>query len=81
MSANNKAAVHHVVSTTSRETKMGLKAPGIMIFLLSIIAALAVVFAHSFSATIPMMNTEGHQFYGLLVAYIILVLGCIVPNL
>ncbi len=60
---------------------MGLKPPGILVFLISMIVALAVLFARYFSATIPFMNTEGHQFYGLLAAYLVLILGCIVRGI
>ena len=60
---------------------MGLKAPGLLIFLLSMIAGLAVLFARYFSATIPFMNTEAHQFYGLLGAYVLLMLGCLMRGL
>ena len=60
---------------------MALKAPGILIFLLSIILALAVLFTKFFGATIPFLSGEATQFYGLLLAYIILVLGCIMRGL
>jgi hypothetical protein len=60
---------------------MALKAPGILIFLVSIILALAVLFTKFFSATIPFLSGETTQFFGLLVAYIILVLGCIMRGL
>ena len=60
---------------------MALKAPGILIFLLSIILALAVLFTKFFGATIPFLSGESTQFYGLLLAYIILVLGCIMRGL
>jgi hypothetical protein len=60
---------------------MALKAPGILIFLISIILALAVLFTKFFGATIPMLSGEATQFYGLLVAYLILVLGCIMRGL
>ena len=54
---------------------MALKAPGILIFLLSIILALAVLFTKFFGATIPMLSGEATQFYGLLAAYVVLVFG------
>lgn len=60
---------------------MALKAPGILIFLLSIVLALAVLFAKFFDATVPLLGREVQQFYGLLVAYVILVLGCIMRGL
>jgi hypothetical protein len=61
---------------------MALKAPGILIFLLSIVLALAVLFAKFFAATIPFLGSgDVQQFYGLLAAYVILVLGCIMRGL
>jgi hypothetical protein len=62
-------------------TNMALKAPGILIFLLSIIIALAVFFTRFFGATIPFLSGDTTQFYGLLAAYAILVLGCIMRGL
>jgi hypothetical protein len=62
-------------------THMALKAPGILIFLLSIILALAVLFTRFFGATIPFLSGDTTQFYGMLAAYIILVLGCIMRGL
>ena len=61
--------------------RMALKAPGILIFLLSIILALAVLFTKFFGATIPMLSGEATQFYGLLAAYVVLVFGCIMRGL
>ncbi|MBX9588307.1 MAG: hypothetical protein K2X43_03315 [Hyphomonadaceae bacterium] len=61
--------------------RMALKAPGILIFLLSIILALAVLFTKFFGATVPLLSGETTQFYGLLLAYIILVFGCIMRGL
>lgn len=61
--------------------RMALKAPGILIFLLSIVLALAVLFAKFFDATVPLLGREVQQFYGLLLAYVILVLGCIMRGL
>ena len=60
---------------------MALKAPGILIFLLSIILALAVLFTKFFGATIPFLSGETTQFYGMLLAYVIIVLGCIMRGL
>jgi hypothetical protein len=61
--------------------RMALKAPGILIFLLSIILALAVLFARYFGATVPFLTGDATQFYGMLAAYVILVLGCIMRGL
>jgi hypothetical protein len=60
---------------------MALKAPGILMFLLSVIVALAVLFAKFFGATVPLLTGETTYFFGLLVAYVILLLGCIMRGL
>jgi hypothetical protein len=60
---------------------MVLKAPGILIFLLSIILTLAVLFERFFGATIPFLGADSTQFYALLGAYVILVCGCIMRGL
>jgi hypothetical protein len=60
---------------------MALKAPGILAFLVSIVLALAVLFAKFFGAEVPLITSEAMQFYGLLAAYVILVLGCIMRGL
>ena len=60
---------------------MALKAPGILIFLLSMVLALAVLFTRFFGSTIPMLSGDATQFYGLLAAYVILVFGCIMRGL
>ena len=71
-----------VTRVHEREARpMALKAPGILIFLLSIILALAVLFARYFNAVIPFLTGETTQFYALLGAYLVLVLGCIMRGL
>ena len=56
---------------------MALKAPGILIFLVSIVLALAVLFSKFAGATIPFFTGDTTYFFGLLAAYVVLVLGCI----
>jgi hypothetical protein len=60
---------------------MALKAPGILIFLLSMILALTVLFTRFFHAVVPFMTGDNTQFYALLAAYAVLVLGCIMRGL
>ena len=60
---------------------MALKAPGILIFILSIVVSLAVLFSRFFGATVPYLTGDSTQFYALLVAYLVLVLGCIMRGL
>ena len=45
------------------------------------ILALAVLFTRFFQAVIPFLTVESTQFYALLAAYVILVLGCIMRGL
>lgn len=60
---------------------MALKAPGILIFLLSMVLALAVVVAKALPALLPLLSGATVQFYALLAAYVVLVLGCIMRGL
>ena len=60
---------------------MALKAPGILIFLLSIVLALAVVVAKAFPTLLPLLSGATAQFYSLLAAYVVLVLGCTMRGL
>ena len=60
---------------------MALKAPGILSFLVSIVLALAVVVAKAFPALLPLLSGATVQFYALLAAYAVLVLGCIMRGL
>ena len=59
---------------------MALKAPGWPIFLLSILLALLLLFTR-FGAGIPFLGGDAAQFYGMLAAYVVLVLGCIMRGL
>jgi heme/copper-type cytochrome/quinol oxidase subunit 3 len=60
---------------------MALKAPGILVFLLSVVLALAVLFARYFGAQLPFLTADWMQFYGMLGAYAVLLLGCIMRGL
>jgi hypothetical protein len=59
---------------------MALKAPGILAFLLSIILVLVALAARLFDA-VPFITSEPMQFYVLLAAYVILLLGCTMRGL
>jgi hypothetical protein len=78
MASRTHSEAMHVVDTTNR---MGLKAPGILTFLLSFVIVLAVMGAKYFSAAIPGLSSDTTQFAGLLFAYFILVLGCLLRAL
>jgi hypothetical protein len=68
----------HVVDSSSR---MGLKAPSMITFLLSLMLMMAVLFAKYFGASIPGLSGDVTQFAGLLVAYILLMMGCLFRSL
>jgi hypothetical protein len=58
---------------------MGLKAPGILTFMVSIILTVTVLIMKFFGAQIPLL--VGNEFWVLLLAQIILVMGCIMRGL
>jgi hypothetical protein len=58
---------------------MGLKAPGILTFMISVILTVTVLIIKFFGASIPLIT--GNEFWALLLAQVILVLGCIMRGL
>ncbi len=58
---------------------MGLKAPSIITFMLSVILAVIVLTSVFFGAEIP--GLKGNELWALLGSYAILMLGCMVPGL
>lgn len=58
---------------------MGLKAPGILTFMLSVILTVTVLIIKFFGADIPLIT--GNEFWALLAAQIILIFGCIMRGL
>ena len=60
---------------------MALKAPGILIFTLSIIVSLAVLFARFFGSNVPLLTADTTQFYAMWGAYLVLVFGCVMRGL
>lgn len=58
---------------------MGLKPPGILSFMLSVIIVVCVLIVKFFGAAIPMVN--GNEFWLLLLAHLILVLGCTIKGI
>ena len=58
---------------------MGLKAPGIITFMLSDILTVTVLIIKFFGAEIPFVT--GNEFFVLLLAQVILVFGCIMRGL
>ena len=60
---------------------MLLKAPGFLIFGVSIVLALIVLYARYFGTDVPFLTGEASQFYAMFAAYVILVLGCTMRGL
>lgn len=58
---------------------MGLKAPGIITFMVSVILTVIVLTMKFFGAQIPLL--AGHDFWVLFVAQAILLLGCLTRGL
>lgn len=58
---------------------MGLKAPGIVTFLLTIILTVVVLVTRFFDANIPIV--QAYDFWVLLTAHLILVLACLMRGL
>ena len=58
---------------------MSLKAPGILTFTLSVVLVVCVLVVRFFGAQIPLL--QGHEFWALLAAHIILVTGCVMRGL
>lgn len=58
---------------------MVLKAPGILTFMLSVILTVLALVTYFFSASIPFVT--GQEFWVILVAELVLVLGCILRGL
>ncbi len=58
---------------------VGLKAPGIITFMLSVILAVIVLVSTFFGAEIP--GLKGNEFWALLVSYSILMFGCLLRGL
>jgi hypothetical protein len=66
MRAKSVEGGHHV----------GLKAPSILTFMFSVILAVVVITAKYFGAEIPGLQGSNAEFWGLLMAYCLLMLGC-----
>ena len=58
---------------------MGLKAPDIITFMLYVILTITLLIIKFFGAEIPFVT--GNEFFALLLAQVILVLGCIMRGL
>jgi hypothetical protein len=69
-------AVFHPRETVEEGLRaMGLKAPGILTFLVSIVLVVTVLMIKFFGAEVPLL--KNHEFWGLLVGHLILVYACL----
>jgi hypothetical protein len=60
-------------------SNMGLTAPGIVTFMISVILTVCALVAKFFDAQIPII--QGHEFWALLVAQMILTVGCLIRSI
>jgi isoprenylcysteine carboxyl methyltransferase (ICMT) family protein YpbQ len=58
---------------------MGLKAPGLLTFMLAVILTVCIVVVKFFAAEIPWI--KGHEFWALFVAHMLLLAGCLSRSL
>lgn len=58
---------------------MALKAPGIVTFMLAVVLTVTVLIVKFFDAQIPFLM--GNEFWALLAAHFVLVMGCIMRGL
>jgi hypothetical protein len=58
---------------------MGLKAPSIVTFMVTVIVAVVALMSYFFSAEIPFI--KGNEMWALITAYFILMMGCMIRGL
>lgn len=58
-------------------SEIGLRAPGILAFMFSVILTVITLVCYFFSANIPFLESLNNQFWAMVVAQSILVLGCL----
>lgn len=71
----------HAISSEGRHSDMGLKAPSIVTFMLSVVLTVVVIVVHFFDADIPFLKAQSTHFFALLLAQLILILGCMLRGL
>ena len=54
---------------------MGLRAPGLLTFMLSVILTVCILVVKFFEAQIPLI--QGNEFWALLASHLILLIGCV----
>ena len=60
---------------------MFLKAPGILVFALSVMLAALILYARYVGVYVSFLTGDATQFYAMFAAYVTLVLGCIMRGL
>lgn len=58
-------------------SEIGLRAPGILSFMFSVILTVITLVSYFFAANIPFLDSIDNQFWALLLAQVILVIGCL----
>lgn len=69
------------VPSERESTTMGLKAPSIVTFMLSVVLTVIVIIVHFFHAEMPLLKEPSTHFFALLLAQLILVFGCMLRSL
>ncbi len=71
--------INRVTKSIGGAKPMALKAPGIVTFMIAIVLTVTVLIMKFFDAQIPFL--VGNEFWGLLVAHVVLIFGCIMRGL
>ena len=71
----------HAITSEGRYSDMGLKAPSIVTFMLSVILTVVVIVVHFFHADMPFLKEQSTHFFALLLAQVLLILGCMLRGL
>ena len=57
--------------------EIGLRAPGILSFMFSVILSVITLVCYFFGANIPFLETLNNQFWAMVIAQAILIFGCL----
>lgn len=71
----------HAIPSERESNHMGLKAPSIVTFMLSVILTVIVMVVHFFHAEMPILKEPSTHFFALLFAQLVLVLGCMLRGM
>ena len=67
--------------TLSTGDGMGLKAPGLLTFMTSVVLTVIVLLVHFFGGNVPLLKDPAHHLYVLLFAQALLIAGCVTRGL